>query len=66
MNVKSVIAGEYTAPPENESYAKLNVKKYGRKRIISNQIYKVSRKVPAQGPITKGICGITPEALTLR
>ena len=35
MNVKSVMAGEYTAPP-------------------------------AQGPITAEICGITPEAMTLR
>ena len=35
MNVKSVMAGEYTAPP-------------------------------AHGPITAEICGITPDAMTLR
>ena len=35
MNIKSVIAGEYTAPP-------------------------------AQGPIIIDICGITPDACTLR
>ncbi len=35
MKMKSVIAGEYTAPP-------------------------------AQGPATTDICGMTPEAMTLR
>ena len=35
MKMKSVIAGEYTAPP-------------------------------AQGPMINEICGITPEAITLR
>ena len=76
MNVKSVMAGEYTAPPGARATLSARTCRWRAGSVsvsvrdghaaTSSSRARWAPHAPAQGPMIIEICGMTPDALTLR